>query len=329
MNHLSIFTLKVLRRLYTKTFGNFQLPLLQCEENPNKISDTIYKLLADEKPCMIARFGATELSCINNYLSIKNKHNIWKYIIGEGSDFWWNSKIMEQMQQWSGFFPPTTEKLELFCQLMLKETKQIDICGIFPSIETGITTILPYMNNPTFVALYAFNPFVTENPWSRILEGKKVLVIHPFAELIERQYQKRELLFKNPNVLPLFNLKVIKAVQSLGGESNGFSDWFEALQWMQNQMDQTDYEICLIGCGAYGFSLAAHAKKMGKKAIHIGGGLQLLFGIKGARWETATAATQWGLPADFYQNLFANPAWVRPDEYRTKQSEKVENACYW
>ena len=26
-----------------------------------------------------------------------------------------------------------------------------------------------------------------------------------------------------------------------------------------------------LGCGAYGFPLAAHVKRMGKKAIHMGG----------------------------------------------------------
>ena len=50
---------------------------------------------------------------------------------------------------------------------------------------------------------------------------------------------------------------------------------------MKSQMDQTDYDIALIGCGAYGFPLAAHAKRMGKQAIHMGGSLQLLFGIRG------------------------------------------------
>ena len=53
---------------------------------------------------------------------------------------------------------------------------------------------------------------------------------------------------------------------------------------MENEIDKHDYEVCLIGCGAYGLPLAAHVKKQGKKAIHIGGALQLLFGIMGKRW---------------------------------------------
>lgn len=49
---------------------------------------------------------------------------------------------------------------------------------------------------------------------------------------------------------------------------------------MKDEIDKQDYDIALIGCGAYGFPLAAHIKRSGKKAIHLGGALQLLFGIK-------------------------------------------------
>ena len=45
-------------------------------------------------------------------------------------------------------------------------------------------------------------------------------------------------------------------------------------------MNKTDYDICLIDCGAYKFPLAAHAKRQGKKAIHLDGSLQLLSKIK-------------------------------------------------
>ena len=236
---------------------------------------------------------------------------------------------MWAMEQNAGFFPPTEEKLSQFCRLMLDDTREMDICGIFSVVEPLIHYVEPYMSSPLYVPLYTYSPFVSSRPWSRILRGKKVLVIHPFAELIVKQYARREQLFDNPDVLPEFDLKVIKAVQSLGGESNGFADWFEALNYMLDEMDKTDYDVCLIGCGAYGFPLAAHAKRQGKKAIHFGGELQLLFGIKGARWENPQQATQWGLSGDYYKKLFSNPSWVRPDEYRNAHSQKVENACYW
>ncbi len=330
MQNIFIFLIKLSRKIYIKIFG-FSKIVFPQEKDPDKVSDIIYDLLANDKPCMISRYGANELSIVCNYIGIQNtRYSIRKFIQGNALEWWWNKGKMHAMEQNAGFFPPTEEKLSQFCQLMLDDAKEMDICGVFPPIEPLMKYVVPYMSSPQYVSLTSFLPFVSARPWSRILKRQKVLVIHPFAELIVRQYQRREQLFDNPDVLPEFDLKVIKAVQSLGGASNGFADWFEALQYMKNEMDRTDYDICLIGCGAYGFPLAAHAKRQGKKAIHFGGGLQLLFGIKGARWEKTDHAIRSGLPEDFYLKLFAKPTWVRPENLdKPKNAEQVEGGCYW
>ena len=149
-----------------------------------------------------------------------------------------------------------------------------------------------------------------------------MLVIHPFQKSIEQQYQKRELLFKN-NLLPKFELKTIKAVQTLANEKCEFKTWFEALDSMKQQMDNIDYDVALIGCGAYGLHLAAHAKRMGKKAIHLGGALQIFFGIIGKRYENPKHAN------GFYLSLF-NEHWTRPiNEERPADAYLVENSTYW
>lgn len=167
------------------------------------------------------------------------------------------------------------------------------------------------------------NPFFSHIPWTRALEGKKVLVVHPFAETIQKQYLQREFLFEN-NILPKFQLFTVKAVQSIAANNTQFSDWFEALNYMKLQIDKHDYDICLIGCGAYGFSLAAHVKRKGKKAVHLGGSLQLLFGIRGRRWENPDYNSQYNY------SKFMNEYWVRPnDSERPNAANKVEGACYW
>ena len=47
-------------------------------------------------------------------------------------------------------------------------------------------------------------------------------MIHPFAKTIERQYQNRKYLWSNQEVLPDFELKTIKAVQTIAGETFEF-----------------------------------------------------------------------------------------------------------
>ena len=139
-------------------------------------------------------------------------------------------------------------------------------------------------------------------------------------------------IFKNANILPDFHeIILIKSIQSSGnGDSNKFKNWFEALEYMKAEIDKVDYDICLIGAGAYGFPLAAHVKRTGKKAVHLGGALQLLFGIKGKRWEDPNYGVKaWGIAKGSYTNLM-NEHWVRPDNNeRPKNPEIVEGACYW
>ncbi len=323
MNTLGKFILKGLRKLYVKIFNASPLPKLECEEDPDIVSKLIYNQLMAGKPCMIARFGAIELAAMINYLGVKQKKAIpLKYIKSSGLQWWWNERILFQMQNNTGFFPSTAENVEQFCELMINDTGELDVLG---SWLVGEHYFKDQLKDVLMVQREIQNPFFTDNPWTRALEGKKVLVIHPFAPLIEQQYElNREKLFENKSVLPEFELKTIQAVQSMGGKHPKYKSWFEALQDMMNQMDYTEYDIALIGCGSYGFPLSAHAKRTGKKAVHLGGSLQLLFGIKGKRWEDPNYNRLYNYSA------LMNEYWVRPDEnLRPKNAESVEGACYW
>ena len=322
MNRFSIFGLKIARKLYllsnpdSSAFGrNWKM-----FSNKQYANDLIYETLMANEPCMIARFGSTEMLCLMNYIGVKNPKifkNYKSYCKSLTPPWWWESSTIQQIQQWSGFFPGRIDKIEQFCELMLNDISQVDILGSWLNQENFFSNQL---GNAKKVVLEDLEPFFSSNPWTRALKGKKVLVVHPFAETIEQQYLKRELLFEN-NLLPAFELKTIKAVQSIAGVQTEFADWFEALASMEKEIDNTDYDICIIGAGAYGFPLAAHVKRMGKKAIHLAGVTQLLFGIKGKRWEHYIV---WP-----YMNLY-NEYWVRPGENeKPKNAQIVEGACYW
>lgn len=328
MKKIKIITLKVLRKIYGKLFKPKSTTYDRGITDPDKASEQIYNLLASGKPCMIARYGAFELASVVNCLGVKNaQHSCLKYISGKSPQWWWNKRLMKFMQSNAGFFPSTEENLMKFGEMMVEDSKQLDILGSWlPDEKTMITS---FNLNLTKVTLLALEPYWSKNPWSRILEGKKVFVIHPFASLIEQQYkEKRELLFVDKQVLPKFDLKTIKAVQSLGGDCE-YSDWFEALDSMKKQMDATDYDIALLGCGAYGFPLAAHAKRMGKQSVHLGGALQLLFGIRGKRWDNPDYGIQEFGKQNTYKTLF-NDSWIYPSaSYIPSNAKQVEGGCYW
>lgn len=314
MNASSIKVLQIFKRIYSYIVHSPIEDNKSIITNIETSSDLINKILSKDEPCMIARFGSTELTCLCNYIGTKeHKNNFYGYIKGETLPWWWNKNILNQMEMWSGFFPPTVEKIEQFCKLMLNDLSEVDILGSWLDEEKYFNK---YIYQATKVQLDLLEPYKSKTPWTNVLKGKKILVVHPFQNSIIKQYKIRKKLFDDENFLPEFELKTIKAVQSIAGEKTIYKDWFEALGYMKSEIDKVDYDICLIGCGAYGFPLAAHVKRTGKKAFHIGGSLQLLFGIKGKRWES--------------DKSLGNEFWVFPDNSETpKDSSEVENSCYW
>lgn len=322
------YILKALHKLYVKTHP--WNPSSGLILDPETVSEKIASMLLSEDPCMICRYGSTELINVTNYMSVSSgRRPVIGYVRDQVREWWWNEKNIQHMSDCSGFFPNDIEHLSRFGELILKDTGEIDMLGSWVSYEKYIEHLFP--EGMERAPLRFLEPFWSKKPWTKTLGGKKVLVVHPFASLIEDQYRnKRQLLFSNPDILPSFDLKVLEAVQSLGGAPCGFQDWFEALAFMEDEIDKMDYDICLIGCGAYGFPLAAHVKRMGKKAVHLGGSLQLLFGIIGKRWEDPMyGVKEWGIPVGSYSSLM-NEYWVRPGvELKPACSDKVEGGCYW
>src|SRR5690606_17357822 len=128
-----------------------------------------------------------------------------------------------------------------------------------------------YCENSKITEFDNLRIMATQNSWGKALEGKKVLIVHPFEDSIKKQFQYREKLWENPNILPPFELITYKAVQTIAGNNtHQFKNWFDALELMVTEIAEIDFDIAIVGCGAYGFPLAAQIKKMGKKAFHLG-----------------------------------------------------------
>jgi len=285
-------------------------------------SDLIRTRLLDEKPFMAARFGNTEIDTILPY-HLRSKGNFLRksieFVRGTLPYFWWEYNTLRRMMRDSGFFPLDKRHLEHFCRLMLNDIREIDVLGSWLNKEKYLADI---MCKPIRVPYHDFLPFQHVDPWTAALEGKVVLVIHPFAETIESQYKnKRRRLFKNRKILPVFELKTLKAVQTVAGTRPppGMETWFDAYHSMAAAVERIKFDIAIIGCGAYGLPLAAHVKRLGKKSVHLAGMTQILFGIKGARWDKKA------MIADLY-----NESWVSPSPAETpKQFKQMEDGCYW
>jgi len=277
--------------------GNKFIRLLNKEDANALIIDKI----SSQKAFMISRYGWVEFHTLTT---------------GKGIDALCNN---------AGFFPKNSNLIKKFNNIYNEASKEIDVLGIWiyqaVSISQSIShwkkkirliNTLPTLND--FIDLNILNPYA--NNWMSALKNKRVLVVHPFKRSIEKQYKRREEIGLLPK---LKSLEIIQAVQTIAGtEDHRFKDWFEALSYMEKEISTKEFDICLIGCGAYGLPLAAYVKKMNKQAIHLGGTLQLLFGIKGKRWE------------NIHYHYRFDENWIYPlEEDKPIGAEKVENACYW
>lgn len=328
-DYLVRFLRKVYRSILRKKFI-----YTECIYDRQIANDFLYNMLVSDEPCMIARFGTTELITINNFLCIKGEESqlkkVWNYISGNTHTPWWFEENFKFLDVYSGVYPATQETAEKFSIRYLNDIPLIDILGSFQYYEK----YMPLKKTNINIHLEALYPFFVARPWTKALKGKKVLVVHPFEETIKHQYGKRSQLFQYQNTLPDFELITLKAVQSAAGVRPQFEDWFEALHYMENEISNIDFDICILGCGAYGLPLAAHVKRLGKKAIHMGGGLQLLFGIKGKRWDNPNYGKEEfkmfpGLMNQPYSSLY-NKNWIRPLAVDTPENAKnLDGAIYW
>lgn len=282
----------------------YDKPVKTGEEGNERLKE----LILSGKPFMAGKFGGNEIRTIADILFEESGGHLGG--LSKRQRF----KITNQ----AGFFPDDKNEIIKFVKLFTELGVQADLLAVWnmfmqPEIAKRVTP------NAEYTELRSLEPYYFSNPWTEALKNKKVLVIHPFANTIEAQYKKREELFEK-DILPEFELVTLQAVQTIAGKKDErFATWFEALDYMYEESRKIDFDIALLGCGAYGFPLAAKIKECGKQAIHIGGALQILFGIKGNRWDNHE-----------YIGKLYNDAWVRPSENeKVTGSGVVENSCYW
>lgn len=262
------------------------------------------------KPFMAGRLGANELANMRTF-EFKDKRI--------------EKKNRDLLCIGSGFFPNDASLMPQFYEEMIRGCKNMDYLAAWfqPFEDYYLERIFPKDMHMTY--LHYIDPFKCPKcPWTGALAGKKVLVIHPQAELIAEQYKnKRELIFPGTDILPEFELHVQKAVQTFAGASDErFSNWFEALNYMYEEAMKVDFDLAILGCGAYGFPLASKIKEAGRQAVHMGGTTQILFGIRGKRWDED--------PNHQFLNQYYSDAWVRlTDKDKPKDANAVENGCYW
>jgi len=273
----------------------------------------LYERFKNSESFSCGKIGNCELMCIYNYYMYKQNNQPVQ----------WLPNVVDEIYNNAGVFPQTEEARIDFIKEITNSLPYIDSLAWWSMFNMSFerSYIKSYSPNCELIDLQSIEPFYSGSPWSEYLKDKNVLVISPFVDSIRKQYEKRHLIWKDQRVLPTFkSLHTIKHPHSPGiDKPSEFTSWLDMVRYFKSQMNTIDYDILLIGAGASSLPLVAHVKKNNKKAIHLGGPLQLLFGIKGGRWSNGDIGKH-----------FYNEHWISPSADETPQKYKnIEGGCYW
>ena len=270
----------------------------------------IYEALRSGRPHAIGKLGSAEVAAIRQYLRYRSHPDRTNL----------TAQVRRELFVNAGVFPDNYETFGRFCEYMLQQVlPQVTMMAVWFNFQEA-AIVKTYCQSPRLISLYSLAGYMSALPWTRALQHRRVLVLHPFMRSIEQQFQKRRQLWGYlSETLPDFKLEVIAVPQSPALVPPRNKDWFESLTLLQDEMARTHFDVALIGAGAYSLPLAVHAKKLGKQGIHLGGETQFLFGIKGGRWDNMPECSK-----------HYNQYWIRPLPEDTPAENKViENGCYW
>lgn len=153
-------------------------------------------------------------------------------------------------------------------------------------------------------------------------ENKKVLIISPFSESIKYQTKPDRINnLINGYTFPNCTFLTYDTPITYNSYKDNSSDdilnqvttnnWLEQCEKMEEEISKIDFDVALLSCASYACCLGSFiSTKMNKKAIYIGGVLNVIFNIYGKRYTN-----------EYYNN-------INNLSYRIKslETKKYENA---
>ena len=278
--------------------------------------EAIAKAIESGEPFFVGRPGGTESEGMRFFIE---KRLASKNPTPPSYSKWFKDFV----QRGPGVIHFSDSDLDIFCQHYLTATLEADILaygrfapgavGISKTVSETGSVVTDFSHLEALLAVKNNIP-----PWTIALKGKKVLVVHPFEKSIREQFARRLEVTNVSAILPDFTLDTLVPPVTFAGETSS-STWHENLSDLTQRAIAKDFDIAIIGAGGYGLPLARAIKQAGRQAIHLGGTTQLLFGIRGKRWDN---------DPDF--SNFFDDSWVRPRPDETpRQKELVEGGIYW
>ena len=294
-----------LRKANNRRAGHFTI-LSQGVVDNEKLGNFLQR----SGPFMAGKIGTTELLALE--YSDRWIRPLWPKVAS------WE-RAAERLLLESGVFPKSRQQFNQFLSFYKDAIQQLDAVDVWQED--------PFLRNYEEKLLGQLCPFAIRIGLGAIftnilawIAGGQWLVVSPFIDTMRSQSNRLADVHQGKSWAPLLaglenRCTFVRCPFFSHMMSSPFSSWTEGLERLGETILEKKFDYALIGAGAWSLPLAAKIKRAGRKAIHLGGETQLVFGIKGKRWENF--------------NLY-NEHWVRPSPEETPAGhEQKEKGCYW
>ncbi len=231
----------------------------------------------------------------------------------------------------SALFPADARFYLRFNEFYAEHLSALDCLGVFPEL-LGRSRRIPDFYRLRMPLIHFLDqeperaiPADKENRYLPAFRGKRVLIVCSFAELL-RERATREV-FEGvwaKTGKRWFEPADVDALEFPYGYSATtharYATSLELFEDIAGEMSRRTFDVALIAAASLGIPLAAHAKRLGKVGIALGGHLQVLFGVLGKRWRECAV----------WRERYVNDWWIdMPARYRPPEPLLVDGGAYW
>ena len=165
----------------------------------------------------------------------------------------------------------------------------------------------------------ALEPYYTPDSWMAAMNGKRVLIVHPFYHSIQRQLSRLAVLFPTRQWFHSCQIEVVVPPMTCAGNHED-KDWQTHLTSFYETIHNKEFDIALVAAGGYGMIISDMIyTRLHRSVIYVGGALQLFFGIIGKRWFDQKEIL-----------ALMNDDWIRPlKQDQPLHHTRIEKGCYW
>ena len=237
--------------------------------------------------------------------------------------------VVSRASQLGGVFPADRDAVREFSLRFASDLRELDCLGLFDdSLEAELELLRAHRYEGDVIHYLDQEPdrgvpADDRRCYLPAFRGRRVLIVSASAELLRER--------ANAETYEAVWSKIGKrwfepaSVEALPipytyepGAASRYGTALELLDGIAESMASVDFDVALIAAGSMGIPIAVAAKRLGRIGISLGGHLQVVFGVHGARWLAEP---------DWHRDYF-NDAWIRmPSEFVPESGEPDLN--YW